>query len=43
MYKERLLRKLARQAVECGKGAWVKNMDKCFGEFGWQGMEGLSE
>ena len=35
-----MLRKLARQAVGCGKGAWVKNMAKCFVEFGWQGMEG---
>ena len=26
MYKGRLLRKIARQAVECGKGIWVKNM-----------------
>ena len=39
MYEGRLLRKLARQAVECGKGAWVKNMAKCCVEFGWQGME----
>ena len=23
MYKRRLLRKIARQAVECGKGIWV--------------------
>ena len=40
MYKGRLLRKIARQAVECGKGIWVKNMAKCFVEFGWQGMDG---
>ena len=34
MYEGRLLRKLARQAVERGKGAWVKTMAKCFVEFG---------
>ena len=34
MYERKLLRKLARQAVECGKGAWVKNMAKCVVEFG---------
>ena len=22
----------------CGKGAWVKNMAKCVGDFGWSGM-----
>ena len=32
--------KLAKQAVECGKGAWVKNTAKYFVEFGWQGIEG---
>ena len=40
MYKRRLLREIARQAVECGKGIWVKNMAKCFVEFRWQGMDG---
>ena len=40
MYEGRLQRKLARQAEECGKGAWVKTTDKCFVEFGWQGIEG---
>ena len=25
-YEGRLLRKIARQAVECGKGVWVKNL-----------------
>ena len=40
MYEGRLLRKLARQAVECGKGAWVKTMAKCFVAFGWQDIEG---
>ena len=39
-YEGRLLRKIARQAVECGKGVWVKNLAKCIGEFEWQGMRG---
>ena len=37
-YKGRLLRKIARLSVGCGKGAWVKNMAKCVGDFGWSGM-----
>ena len=40
MYEGRLLRKIARQAIECGKGIWVKNMAKCVGEFEWQGIGG---
>ena len=28
MYEERLLRKIARRAVECSKGVWVKYMAK---------------
>ena len=40
MYEGRLLRKITRQAVECGKGGWVKNMAKCVGKFEWQGMGG---
>ena len=39
-YEGRLLRKIARQAVECGKGVWVKNLAKCIGDFKWQGMGG---
>ena len=39
MYEGRLLKKLAIQAVECGKGAWVKNMAKCCWVWG-QVMEG---
>ena len=38
VYKGRLLRKIARHSVGCGKGAWVKNMAKCVGDFGWSGM-----
>ena len=37
-YKGRLLRKIAIHSVGCGKGAWVKNMAKCVGDFGWSGM-----
>ena len=22
----------------CGKGAWVKNIAKCVGDFGWSGL-----
>ena len=33
MYERRLLRKIVRQAVECGKGVWVKNMATFVGEF----------
>ena len=33
IYERRLLRKIVRRAVECGKGVWVKNMAKCVGEF----------
>ena len=39
-YEERLLRKIARQALECGKGVWVKNLAKCIGDFEWQDMGG---
>ena len=39
-YEGRLLREIARQAVECGKEVWVKNTAKCIGEFEWQGMGG---
>lgn len=31
----RILTKLVRHVVGCGKGAWVKNMAKCMGDFGW--------
>ena len=37
-YEGRLLRKIARHSVGCGKGAWVKNMAKCVSDFGWSGM-----
>ena len=34
-----ILEKLARQAVECSKGVWMKNMSKCLDDFGWSSME----
>ena len=37
-YEGRLMRKITRHSVGCGKGAWVKNMAKCVSDFGWSGM-----
>ena len=37
-YEGRLLKKIARHTMGCGKGAWVKNIAKCVGDFGWSGM-----
>ena len=28
------------QAVECGKGSWMRSMGRCIGRFGWQDMSG---
>ena len=36
MYEGRLLRKVALQAVEWGKGCWIRSIAKCVGKFGWQ-------
>ena len=36
VYEGRLLRKVASQAVECGKGSWMRSIDRCVGKFGWQ-------
>ena len=38
VYEGRLLRKVAGEAVECGKGVWVKNMVKCMRDFEWEDM-----
>ena len=39
LYEDRLLKKpIAKHAVKCGKGAWITNMAKCVGDFGWSGM-----
>ena len=40
LYEGRLLKKIARRAVECGKGVWIKNMAKCVGDFEWQSVGG---
>ena len=40
LYEGRILKKIARQAVECGKGVWIGNMAKCVGDFGWQSVGG---
>ena len=40
LYEGRILKKIARQAVECGKGVWIGNMTKCVGDFGWQSVGG---
>ena len=38
VYEGRLLRKVAREAVKCGKGVWIKNMAKCMRDFEWEDM-----
>ena len=40
LYEGRLLKKIARQAVECGKVVWIRNMAKCMGDFEWQSVGG---
>ena len=40
MYEGRLLRKIVLQAVECGRGSWMRSMGRCIGRFGWQDMIG---
>ena len=37
-YEGKLLKRIIRQAVECGKGGWVKNMARCTDDFGWSGV-----
>ena len=37
-YEGKLLKRIVRQAVECGKGGWVKNMARCTDDFGWSGV-----
>ena len=39
-YEGRLLKKIARQAVECGKEVWIKDVAKCMGDFEWQSVGG---
>ena len=28
------------QAVECGRGYWIRSIGRCIGKFGWQDMSG---
>ena len=39
-YEGKLWKRIVRQAVECGKGGWVKNicMARCTDDFGWSGV-----
>ena len=37
-YEGKLLKIRVRQAGECGKGGWVKNMARCTDDFGWSGV-----
>ena len=38
VYEGRLLRKVTREAVKCGKGVWIKNMVICKRDFELQDM-----
>ena len=38
IYEGRLLRKVMLQAVECGRGSWMRSIGRCIGRFGWQDM-----
>ena len=40
IYEDRLLRKVMLQAVECGRGSWMRSIGRCIGRFGWQDMRG---
>ena len=40
VYEGRLLRQVALQAVKCGRGSWLRNIDKCIEKFVWQDMSG---
>ena len=33
-YEGRLLRKVVLQAVECGRGSWMRSIGRCVGRFG---------
>ena len=39
VYEGRLLRKVAREAVKCGKEVWIKNMAKCMRDFECEAMK----
>ena len=40
IYEGRLLRKVVLQAVECGRGSWMRSIGRYIGRFGWQDMSG---
>ena len=40
VYEGRLLRKVVSEAVENGKGSWMRSIGKCVGKFGWQDVSG---
>ena len=40
VYEGRLLRKVASQAVKCRMGSWMRSIDRCVGNFGWQDVSG---
>ena len=40
MYEGRLLRKVASQAVECGKGSWMRSIGRCVDKFGLHDVSG---
>ena len=40
IYEGRPLRKVMLQAMECGRGSWMRSIGRCIGRFGWQDMSG---
>ena len=40
LYEARLLRKVASQAVECGRGSWMRSIGRYVGKFGWEDVSG---
>ena len=40
VYEDRLPRKVVSQAVECGRGNWMRSIGRCVGKFGWQDVSG---
>ena len=38
VYEGRPLKKVATEAVWCGRGSWVQRIGKCIRDFGWHGV-----
>ena len=38
MHHAAYISRMIVQAVECGKGGWVKNIARCTDDFGWSGV-----